>query len=291
MSTVEILAARPRRILDRADVPDVFSHAFDGLGVAGARFPLVLHSPSFRFSRHLAPANLLVHWDDVVACITWRDGAAMTRRLNLGDVHQAERGTERQHGWIGFHAHGPTGRSSVRADFNSVGLELYLPVLEAFRRRLYPRAPGPAEHQSGPFQDLEAVNHRLMDLAQHGLTSGAEVRYALQQNAVRFRALGLFDRILVPGSMAIATQQELILIREGEAGAEGDQPYAGVWTYLPLSRIARITAFPLEGGERLLMDITLQRGESIRSEYELGKHREVSALVECVRRSHPSVQG
>ena len=289
MSTVETVAAWPRRIRNESEVPDGFARAFRGLDFGGPPFPLVLYSPAFSFDRHLEPATLLVLRDDDLACITSRDGAASTQRLNLRDAYLVERRTELLHSWICFRALGPSGLVSARADFNSVGLELYLPLLHEFRRRLYPAHAEAGEEPSKVFEQLATVNFKFMSLAQRSLMPGAEVRYSLLQNAVRFKVLGLFERVVVPGTMAIATQQELIVIREGEA--KDAQPYAGLWTYLPLDRISRIDIFPLEGGERLIMDVVLPAGESIRSEFELSKYRELRALVECVRNSHPAIDG
>jgi len=289
MSSTETIEAWSRRIRDESAIPESFADAFRALDVSGPPFPDVLFSPTFRFDRYLEPATLLVHRGDLLACVSWRDGTAQTQRLSLRDVYFAERGTELLHSWICFRADGPSGLASVRADFNSVGLDLYLPLLHEFRRGLYPAAPGADQDISRPFEYLAGVNFKFMNLAQSSLEPGADVLHSLLQKAVRFKVLGLFERVVVPGSMAIATQRELILIREAEA--KDAEQYGGIWTYLPLDQISRIEVFPHEGGGRLLMDVVLPEGESIRSEFELSKFRELRALLDCVRKSHPAIEG
>ncbi len=287
MSSGETIAAWPSRIRDESEVPEIFADAFRAVELHEGGFPLVLYSPAFRFDRYLEPATLLVRAGDRLTCLTWRRGRATTQSLKLGDVYRVERGTELLHSWIAFHAHGPSGHSSVRADFNTMGLGLYLPLLRELRTELYP-VPGSGANASTTFDHLATVNFKFMNLARESLEPGVEARAFVLQNVVRVRLLRLFDKVVIPASMAIATQQELILIREGDA--QSHEYYGATWTYVRLDRLERISVFPLERGQALVMEAVLPGKERVRAEFELAKDAELRALVACVQGSHPSIR-
>ena|SRR6267143_3440507 len=77
-----------------------------------------------------------------------------------------------------------------------------------------------------------------MNLGMYAVEPGMEVRRFSLQRAVYRKILGVLRRLRVARSLLIATQRELILIREGDDKDLGT--YAGVWTYCRLDRIEDI---------------------------------------------------
>jgi hypothetical protein len=123
-------------------------------------------------------------------------------------------------------------------DFNSVCGDLYRPVFHQYRGLLYANErPDPAAERS-KFDCLNRPGYKFMNLGMYAVEPGMEVRWFSLQRAVYRKILGVLRRLRVARSLLIATQRELILIREGDDKDLGT--YAGVWTYCRLDRIEAI---------------------------------------------------
>ena len=75
----------------------------------------------------------------------------------------------------------------------------------------------------------------------------------------------------------IATQSELIVIREGDRRS---REYGGTWTYLLLDRIQRILVGRSEDRHLLEMKVVLPGSAVVTCEYAYDKEGEVRAFVD-----------
>jgi hypothetical protein len=237
MSSTETLQGWARRIASPDEVPDPFQKEFRATA-RGSAFPVVLYGPAFKSGRYEETAKLLVVDGDRVVCLDDQRTGVERTELSLKEVHTAEWGTVLLHSWLRLDATGNRGPASIHVDFNTVCHELYRPVLDHYRERLYASDRADADAESAKFECLKRPSYKFMNLGKYTVVPGMTVRRFSLQRAVYRTILGVLRRLRAAGSLLIATQRELILIREGDG--KDLSTYAGVWTYCRLDRIEAI---------------------------------------------------
>jgi hypothetical protein len=288
MSSVETLKGWARQIDSESEIPTYFLKAFEDLNLDALEFPLVLLSPAFKSDRDEMTEKLLVRSDERIACMERTKNRVKTTEVRVGDIHAAEWGTVLLHSWIGFHALGPAGPTSIRVEFNTVCRELFWPLLRDFRRRHRSGSLSALDHELSRFDHLNRIDFKFMNLARDSLEPGVAVRQFCLQGTVAHKVLGIFNVVRIPASVVIATQSELIVIREGDRRS---QEYGGIWTYLLLDRIQRILVGRNENRHLLEMKVVLPDDAVVTCEYAFDKEGEVNAFVDGVRKEKPSIRG
>jgi hypothetical protein len=289
MGSVDTFKTWASRITSESQIPDAFRETFRGLRLDAVIFPLVLFCPAFRFDRFESPPRLLVITERQIVCLERLKNAVVRVELRCEAIHAVEWGAVLLNGWIRFLGTGERGPASIRVDFNVCSRELFLPLLDEFRRQTYggveetEREGGSPIHEGpSPFDVLRDSDYKFMSYARDTLRPGMEVRRHYLQSAVSERVLGLFERLRIAGSMLIATQRELIVIREGEGWAPGD--YGGVWSYVPLDKIQGLELEAAPGRQVIQLGIRLPGETEITCDHLPENEGELRAFVEEVRR-------
>ncbi|HTT70968.1 MAG TPA: hypothetical protein VMG32_07060 [Anaeromyxobacteraceae bacterium] len=242
MSTSETLAGWARRLQEESEIPKVFAGPFSQVGLKPSPFPLVIFCPPFRFDRFAIAPRLLVAAGERVVCLEELPEGVRSSELSLSEVHAAEWGTELLSSWLRLEAHSRAGPAAIRVDFNTASREVFHPVLEALRERRYRGLHTDPERELTKFDPLSRVDFKLMTLGRQCLVDGAVVlRFHLQNRVSTPGPLGE-TVVSVPASLAVLTQKELILIREGDERDTGY--YAGVFTFLDLAHLERLEVVP-----------------------------------------------
>jgi hypothetical protein len=282
MSSTETLKGWARRIRSPVEVPDPFRQAF-WAEANGSAFPMVLYGPAAKFGRYEETPKLLVVDRDRVVCLDERQSGVERTEFRLTDVHTAEWGTALLHSWLRLDATGNRGSSSIQVDFNSVCHDLYRPVLQEYRGVLYANERTNADAERSKFDCLNRPAYKFMNLGKYSVEPGMEVRRFSMQQAVYRKILGVLRRLRAAGSLLIATQRELIVIREGDGKDAGT--YEGVWTYCRLDRIEAIddTVARPEGLRTLRVQMPGERITTLR--YSCENEPVVRELLDEVRKT------
>jgi hypothetical protein len=288
MSSVETVKGWARQIHSESEIPAYFLKAFQNLNLDALEFPLVLLSPAFKFGRDEITEKLLVRCGERIACMDRRKDLVKTTEVSVGDIHSVEWGTVLLHSWIAFHALGPLGTASIRVEFNTVCHESFRPLLRDFRRRHRSGSPLALDQELSRFDHLNRINYKFMNLARDSLEPGVAVQQFCLQGTVAGKVLGIFNVVRIPASMVIATQSELIVIREGDRKS---QEYGGTWTYLLLDRIQQILVGRDEARHLLEMKVVLPGNAVVTCEYAYDKEGEVRAFVDGIRKEKSSIRG
>lgn len=88
----------------------------------------------------------------------------------------------------------------------------------------------------------------------------------------------LFQRTLSPTHVSILTDREIILIRE-ELRQRGGDKYGGIWDYLPLRKIVKLSLQEKDGNV-LVLSIQMAGGESLECLYDASKEREIHQFMD-----------
>jgi hypothetical protein len=275
--------AWPRRIDAAGPIPHPFHKSFQALELAGPEVPWILYGPRLRFGRYESTAKLLVWSGRRVACLDARHGGVVTTLMSLDEVSLVEWGQALLEGWLRIAAHGPAGHAALRAEFNTVGRDLYLPLAAAARAGLYQRAPAAADHRER-LDPLLSVDYRFVGFGRQALLPGAELRELFFQPRVTEPFLRLFDQTRVRAALLMATQAELIVVQEGEGRGPGR--YGVTFTFLPLARIERVALAP-DPARRVVVLRALLPGEAeARCELDPGSEQGARAFL---RRTDPRI--
>jgi len=268
--------AWPRRIDPAGPIPHPFHRSYRALELGGPEAPWILYGPRLRFGRYESTAKLLVWSGQRVACLDARRGGVVTTLMSLDDVSLVEWGQALLEAWLRIAAHGPAGPASLRAEFNTVGRDLYLPLVGAIRARLYAGAPAAADRRE-QLDPLLSVDYRFVGFGRQALLPGAELRRHFFQPRVSEPFLRLFDQIRVRATLLMATQAELIVIQEGEGRGPGR--YGVTFTYLPLARIEQVVLSPDPARRVLLLQAMLPGEVEVRCELDPGSEDAARAFL------------
>ena len=283
MSSTETAQGWARPISSEAQIPEPFRDACLALDL-GEPFPGALYGPGFGFGRYRETPKLLMQIGDRLICLDAKRRGIERSELRFGDVHTVQSGTVLLHSWLRFEAHGMHGPGRVHVDFNTVCRDLYQPVLEEYLRQLYVGCECNLEHERAKFNEFLRVDYKFMNLGRAALQPGAEVRRFLLQPRLSRKYLWLLRRTLVPPSLLIATQRELIIVDEGEgrkASRDDSGPYARIWTHLRLDRVQRLwtEAVTASGEEVAQLRVLMRGGASMTVRFGKALESELVAAV------------
>lgn len=201
------------------------------------------------------------------------------------DISYVEMGVILLQAWITLRGASSGGRLvSATLKFNAVTERLFWPILAKIRGepdRAGDPAGGRAERRK--FDYLGDLNFKFMNFGKSSILPGDTVRCIVLQPEIRAGLLRLFgrsiSRTVAVAHLTILTGRELIIIRD--ASAEKGMRYGGVWTYIPLSKIASVSLAPA-GDNLLALSIHLPGGDRIESLFGPETRPEVDELVEQI---------
>ncbi len=256
----------PRRVEPAGPIPHPFSRAFKALQLPAGEPPVILYGPRLRFGPHESTAKLMVWAGDRLACLDARRGGVITSTLSLDSVHQVEWGQALLETWLRLAGAGPEGTAVVRVELNSIGRDLYLPLLGAVRARFYAGKHLSLSDERAKLNPLVSTDYRFVGFGRLALQAGAELHRYWFQPRVGRPLLGLFHQVRVPALLVMVTQAELILIQEQSPRGAGR--YGAIWTFLPLSRVRGVELAPDAARGVLLLRVLLPGGAEHRCELD-----------------------
>jgi hypothetical protein len=272
--------AWPRRVDPAGPIPHPFHRSYLALDLAGPEVPTIVYGPRLRFGRYESTSKLLVWSGRRVACLDARRGGVVTTLLDLDEVYLVEWGQALLEGWLRLAAHGHAGHASARTEFNTVGRDLYLPLLVAARLRAYAAEPRSRADPTDDLSPLLATDYRFVGFGRQALLPGVELRRHFFQPRVTGPFLRVFDQTRVRATLLLATQAELIAIQEGEGHGPGR--YGVTFTHLPLRRIEAVVLSPDAPRQVLVLRVILPGEAELRCDLDPGSEDGVQAFLQAV---------
>jgi hypothetical protein len=126
------------------------------------------------------------------------------------------------------------------------------------------------------------LDFKFMNFANRSILEGEKVIHAILQPEIRASRLTIlgnrFSRRVSPTVASILTDRELIMIREEEKQIATER-YGGIWTYIPLKKIAKLSLSPKDGS-LLVFSIRLLSGDHREYLFQSSAKREIDQLLE-----------
>jgi hypothetical protein len=274
--------ARPARSYD--DVPDIFRDLLATLTHDSGSLPYTVLAPSFQGFLRRPNEKLICTFDDEIWVMEKVQNRAVATCYPVGEISSVEAGSILLKAWITLK--GMDSSSALNAStlqFNAVSESLFTPIVNKVRPM--PDTSSGVDHSAevAKLNCLAPLNFKFMNYARRTIIPGEKVIQFVLQPEVRVDAPRLFGRSwwgsIYPAHLTVLTDKELIIIRD-EAGVRWnpDAKHGGIWTYIPLDKIAATCVAKTDDG-MVTVSIQLPGNERIDSLFSGSKEEEVILLL------------
>jgi hypothetical protein len=170
-------------------------------------------------------------------------------------------------------------------EFNSITDPLFTPIVDRIRctaRASRIGAQAMDQHlEKEPFSQWSRLNFKFMNYARRSVPDGDTVIDTILQSEIRTHLFTLLGkpiyRMTTFTHAHILTDRELIIIREDEK-LTGKGRYGGIWTYIPLDKIADLS-LSARDRDLILFTIRLRPGECIEQLFQATKEAEIARMM------------
>lgn len=180
--------------------------------------------------------------------------------------------------------------------FNTVNMPQIEPIIATIRQgttrsQLNQKSVEIDRQELNKFDYLSPLNFKFMNFGRQSIQPGDTVVNIAYQPDRCLKTFTLFHKTLfsqyATGHLTILTQKELILIKENKQTKMKQDPlYGGVFTYIPLQHIQKITFHRDAEDSSCLMNISLS--EAMHLEVEFARENpDVEALQNAIEWKHP----
>ncbi len=266
-----------------AEVPDVYRSSFEGL-VSDRQFPYTVLTPSYAGFINREIEKLVCCFDGKI--YVWQEVTGLLTHTcyAVKDVSYVEVGKVLLQSWVKISGVADRGMpNSSEFKFNTVTEHLFAPLVEKIRPAAGCSQGIDQALERSNFNFLSRANLKLMNYARRSILPGEQVIASLLQPEIWAKVLTLFNKTfyhtISPAHLSILTDRELILIKEDpEKGSDNGTRYGGIWTYIPLNKIAAVSL-----GERdyntLTLSIHLPENDVVSSIFTLTNRSELEQFV------------
>jgi len=264
------------------DVPEVFRDLLATLTGDADTFPYTVLTPSFQGFLRRPSEKLICTFEDEICVMEKAQNRAVSTCYPVREISTIEAGSILLKAWITLKGLDSTGAlSTATLQFNAVSESLFSPIINKVR----PLPDLFVDHSAemDRFNCLAPLNFKFMNYARRTIIPGERVIQFVLQPEVRVDAPRLLGRSwwgkIHPAHLTILTDKELIIIRD-EAGVRWnpDAKHGGIWTYIPLDKIAATSVEKTEDG-MLMASIHLPGDDRIESLFSASQEEEVTLLV------------
>ncbi len=282
-----------RAVESRADLPPFYHAYLDDL-LAGRPLPYAVLTPTFPGFMHRETERLIFTLDGELYILARGQQRLDVTRYALADIHYVEIGAILLYGWLKISGAANGQLTETRLRFNVVSEQLLMPFVEQIRPAA--RRAGlvdlPAEKRK--FDYLMNENYKFMNYARRSLLPGERVIQPLLQPEIRATLVTLlgktWSRTVALAHIHILTDSEWIIIRDDEHSpmGNGQVRYGGVWTYVPLDRLTRVTV-SARRDDRLLLTLYFAHDDSLTSVFAPANREALAAFLKQVASVAPVV--
>jgi hypothetical protein len=270
-----------------AEVPDAFKGFFEPLLADGRAFPYTVLTPTFEGYLHPTTEKLICNLEGEVCVLERTGNTYLPQCYPLEGISYLEVRTVLLDSRIkitGVTKNGISASSTLK--FNTATDILFTPILEYIRLAAIGSREGHSVSESEKFDLWMSTSFKFMSYARRSLLAGEKVIQAILQpeiRAVMMRFLGMtLYRRISPTFASILTDREFILIREEEKQFASEK-YGGIWDYIPLNKIEKISLIPKDTTV-LALTIQLPHNDRLECLFQSSAKGEVDQLIDRLKK-------
>lgn len=274
-----------------AEVPDVYRSSFETL-VGHSQFPYTVLTPSYAGFIHRENEKLVCSLDSKIYVLEETAGFVTCTCYDAQDISYVETGKVLLHSWVKIS--GVTGSGLPNTSvfkFSTVTEHLAAPLVEEIRSATNcTQRTDPAIERS-TFNFPNGTHLKLLNYARRSILPGEQVTASLLQPEIQTKVLTVFNKTfyhtISPAHLSILTGRELIMIKEDpEKGADHGTRYGGIWTYIPLPKIAAVSLGEFDH-HTLTLSIHLPQNDEISSIFAMANRSELEKFVDQLEKMRP----
>jgi hypothetical protein len=263
-------------------VPKAYKDFFEPFIKAGREFPYTVLSPSYEGFIHRTTEKLICDCGYEINVLEKSRNSITTLCFPLEGINYVEVKAILLEAHLKISGVTKEGQSAYsRIKFNTVTDYLFTPIVEKIRLASFGAKVEVQSSELEKFDYLLKVNYKFMNYARRSLLGDEKVIHVILQPEIRSRWLTVlgktFYRTLSPTLMCILTNRELILIHE-EAIHSGSDRYGGIWDYIPLKQIAKLSLSETDRG-LLALSIHLPENEHLELLFQASAQPELDQLL------------
>ena len=262
-------------------IPDVFREFLESAQSEGREFPYAVLTPSYEGFIHREVEKLVCDFEHEIDVLERNGNSFRLQCYPLDRISCVQHKTTLLASSIKIR--GMTKQDAPASSFfryNTVTDCLFTPILHRMRHASVSYKISAHRSELAKFDPWRSVNLKFMNYARRSLLAEERVLYKILQPEIREPWHNFFGktcyRTVSPTLASILTDKELIMIREDRWGS-GDDRYGGIWDFLPLNKIMRLSSSETDNG-LLEFSIHLTDGHCLNYLFQSSAKREIDRL-------------
>ncbi|HTP09204.1 MAG TPA: hypothetical protein VMP08_13200, partial [Anaerolineae bacterium] len=269
----------------REELPPAY-HGFFAARPAGEPFPHAVLTPTFAGFMRRETEKLVCCLDEQLIILEKTSGEPKCTTFRLNDLNYVEIGAVLLKAWINLQgrANAETTLTTITLRYNAVTDWLFAPFIHQIRGAAANPIEFPHEAELSKLDDVPLLSFKFRNYARRSLLPGDRLIAALAQPEIRRPVIRIgrwtYQRTIATAHVLLLTDRELIIIRDDPDSPQSfdNTRYGGVWQYIPLGKIERITRQD-KGAGVLAVSLDLPLGSRIESLFPVERRADVEQFV------------
>jgi hypothetical protein len=275
-----------RLVRSRDELPPAY-HSFFAARPPGEPFPYAVLTPTFAGFMRRETEKLVCCIGDRLIILEKTSGEPKRLTFSLDELNYVEVGGVLLKAWIKFQgcANQEAALTPITLRFNAVTDHLFTPFVERIRGTNAHPITVLRDVELSKLDDVALLSFKFRNSARHSILPGDRIIAALAQPEVRRPVVRIgrwaYRRTSILAHVLILTDRELIIIRDDPDSPEAvdDTRYGGVYDFLPLGKIERIT-YRDKDADVLAVTLALPFGDRVESLFAANRRGEVERFIE-----------
>jgi hypothetical protein len=275
-----------RQVKNSQEIPESFGAFFESLKADS--FPYTVFAPPEKLYRQKSTPKLLVILPDRIYIAEKYKKQITTTCFLFQDIHYIEVGTVLLHSWLAINGNAEGKPVMITVEYNTVVEILFKPIIEKIRFAIHQLdqsdfAKTQFIKEKSKFDVLLKLNFKYMNYGKRSLLPGEQIQQFILQPDIRVKFLKYFQRTLSFTHLTILTDHELIIIRDEDSFVMPQRVrYGGIWRYIPLHKVLKVTIENDVENDLLKLKILLPEGIGFSALCTLSQRAELVSLVEGI---------
>jgi hypothetical protein len=263
-----------------SSIPVYYQDQIEVIAAAHGCFPYSIVTPTYEGFLAKESEKVICAFSDKLYVLSNHSGIIDTQTVVYSAITYIQHASVLLKSWLKWTVVEPgSSPEEFVIRYNSASERCFRPLLKLMRSN-WRGQPSPAVHIGTQcLQYIEQLDYKMYNYAVSSLLPGQQLHSCLYQSAVQQDLIRLpraiLSRTISPAHLAIMTDDELILISDGEhAKWHSHRRYGGIWTIIPLSKIDNISI--AEDTKRLLtVKYGLINGETLSRKYRIDNQAKI----------------
>ena len=265
MGSVKTMSSWSRLVSSIDSIPEVFRGYINEEEFGSETFPYTIFIPPCRWGFNKVNPKLLYVLKNRLHILEKDKKTVKETCYTFENLNYVEFGTVLLYSWIEFNGEENGIPQVSRLEFNTVTLNIFSNLVGIIRSGINNYGQRDRDSELAKFNHLSRLNYKFMSYGRQGVMLGGKVTAMIYQPEILVEKARVLGRVFLKKAanphLSILTDRELIIITDADRKYT---KYGGVSTFIPLSRITRISYKTSDSGEFFNLCIDLEECAGIK---------------------------